>query len=71
MANSVKISLPSIGFTTFIVFLILKLTKVVAWSWWWITVPLWGPIAFILGILIAYAILSFIIAIIAIIGELL
>ncbi len=24
-----------------IVFLILKLTGVIAWSWWWITSPLW------------------------------
>lgn len=25
----------------FLVFLILKLTGVIAWSWWWITAPLW------------------------------
>lgn len=25
----------------FIVFFILKLTGVIAWSWWWITSPLW------------------------------
>ena len=32
-----------IGFpgALFIVFLILKLTGVIAWSWWWITSPLW------------------------------
>lgn len=29
----------------FLVFLVLKLTKVIDWSWWWITAPLWGPIA--------------------------
>ena len=28
----------------FLIFLILKLTKVITWSWWWITSPLWGPI---------------------------
>lgn len=29
----------------FLVFLVLKLTKVIDWSWWWITAPLWGPLA--------------------------
>lgn len=28
----------------FIVFLVLKLTNVIDWSWWWITAPLWGVI---------------------------
>ena len=27
---------------TFIVFLTLKLCNVIAWSWWWVTAPLWG-----------------------------
>lgn len=31
----------SIGTALFIVFLILKLTHVINWSWWWITAPLW------------------------------
>lgn len=26
---------------TFIVFLVLKLTGVIDWSWWWVTAPLW------------------------------
>lgn len=25
----------------FIIFLILKLTHTIDWSWWWITAPLW------------------------------
>ena len=29
----------------FLVFLVLKLTKVIDWSWWWITAPLWGQLA--------------------------
>lgn len=28
---------------TFIVFLVLKLTDVIDWSWWWVTSPLWIP----------------------------
>ena len=28
-----------------IVFIALKLTHVIDWSWWWVTAPLWGPAA--------------------------
>ena len=28
--------------TIFIVFLILKLTKIISWSWWWVTSPIWA-----------------------------
>lgn len=38
-----------IGLATaiFLVFLVLKLTDTVSWSWWWVTAPLWIPIVFI------------------------
>lgn len=36
----------------FIVFLVLKLTEVIDWSWWWITAPLWGGVALIAAIFI-------------------
>ena len=26
----------------FVVFLVLKLTHLIAWSWWWVFAPLWG-----------------------------
>lgn len=26
----------------FIVFLVLKLTGNITWSWWWVTAPVWG-----------------------------
>jgi hypothetical protein len=39
-----------VGTTLFIVFLILKLTNTIDWSWWWVTSPLWIPVA--LGIVI-------------------
>ena len=29
----------------FLLFLALKLTGVIDWSWWWITAPLWIPTA--------------------------
>ena len=25
----------------FLIFLVLKLTGTIAWSWWWVTCPLW------------------------------
>ena len=40
-----------------IVFVVLKLTKYIDWSWWWVLAPLWIPVAlvfavvFILGII--------------------
>lgn len=38
------------AFLLFIVFLVLKLTGIVAWSWLWITAPLWIPLGFFLVI---------------------
>jgi hypothetical protein len=26
----------------FLIFVALKLAKIIDWSWWWITSPLWG-----------------------------
>lgn len=43
----------------FIVFLVLKLTHVIDWSWWWVTAPLWGGVALTLGILLIFAIITF------------
>jgi len=34
-----------IGMILFIVFLVLKLTGTIDWSWWWVTSPLWIPLA--------------------------
>lgn len=47
----------------FIVFLVLKLTGYIDWSWWWITAPLWVGYASVaialVGALIAYAVILF------------
>ena len=42
----------------FLVFLILKLAHVIEWSWWWVTSPLWLPVALILGGLLLVAVLG-------------
>lgn len=31
----------------FLIFMTLKLTGVIDWSWWWVTAPLWGGFALI------------------------
>ena len=38
-----------IGTILFLIFMVLKLTNYIDWSWWWVTAPLWIPII-ILGI---------------------
>jgi hypothetical protein len=45
MANNTNTALSLDSILT-IVFVILKLTKVIDWSWWWVLSPIW--IAFIL-----------------------
>jgi hypothetical protein len=55
MANDVKVS-GGIGFAGLlaIVFIVLKLTKVITWSWWWVTCPLWLPWALAIVVAVIY-----------------
>jgi len=57
MANNAGNTGTGILGTLFIIFLVLKICKVINWSWWWITAPLWGYVAivvvFVLIILLA------------------
>lgn len=59
MANE-TVKSGGIGFTglLFIAFLVLKLTHFIDWSWWWITAPLWAPIAIVLAATIIFAIIT-------------
>ena len=34
-----------------VAFVVLKLCKVIDWSWWWVTAPFWVPTALFLGII--------------------
>ena len=34
-----------------VAFVVLKLTDVIDWSWWWVTAPFWGGLAVALAIL--------------------
>jgi phosphoglycerol transferase MdoB-like AlkP superfamily enzyme len=35
-----------------VAFVVLKLTNVIDWSWWWVTLPFWGGLALVLAILL-------------------
>lgn len=37
-----------LGGVLFVVFLVLKLTHVIDWSWWWITAPLWVSVLLVI-----------------------
>lgn len=37
---------------TFVAFLVLKLIRIIDWSWWWVTAPLWGYL--LLSILVVF-----------------
>jgi hypothetical protein len=50
MANNNTSNGLGLGTVLFLVFLILKLTGNIDWSWWWVTSPLWIPLA--LGVVI-------------------
>jgi hypothetical protein len=37
-----------LGTILFLIFLVLKLTNNISWSWWWVTSPIWLPISLII-----------------------
>lgn len=41
-----------------LIFITLKLTGYIAWSWWWVLAPFWAPFAVVLAI----AAIAFIVA---------
>jgi hypothetical protein len=49
-----------IGFSGLLtlVFIVLKLTGVIAWSWWWVLSPLWITFLIFIGIVVGIAILT-------------
>jgi hypothetical protein len=57
----VKNSSNGIGFAGLltILFIALKLTGVIAWSWWWVLSPLWIGFAIILGVGIIALLVAF------------
>jgi hypothetical protein len=43
------------GTVLFFIFLTLKLTHYIDWSWWWVFAPLWIPLAVVVPIVLFLA----------------
>lgn len=41
-----------LGGALFLVFLVLKLLGKIDWEWKWVTAPLWGPFALVIGFMV-------------------
>ena len=41
-----------------VAFIILKLCKIISWSWWWVLAPFWIPIILVIVLVIIYALLG-------------
>ena len=54
----------SFGGALFLLFLALKLTGAISWSWWWITCPLWGPLALVLAFLLVFVLAKLAVALV-------
>jgi hypothetical protein len=48
-----------LGTILFLIFMILKLTGYITWSWWYVTLPLWGPLSLALVILGIVALVAY------------
>jgi len=53
-----KVSGLGLGTILFLIFLVLKLTGHITWSWIWVFSPLWIPIALILFLIVIWTIIS-------------
>lgn len=60
MSETKTMNTNGIGFTGLlaIVFITLKLTGYIDWSWWWVLSPLWIPFVVVFSILVLFAIFT-------------
>lgn len=58
--NNTTTSTGGIGFVGLltIVFITLKLTGYITWSWWWVLSPIWISWVFVLGFLLIFFIIA-------------
>lgn len=45
-----------------VAFIVLKLTHVINWSWFWVTIPLWGGAVFVIAVLFLIAFIALVAA---------
>jgi hypothetical protein len=48
-----------LGVILFLIFMTLKLTGYITWSWWYVTLPLWGPLLLVLVIMGIVALVAY------------
>ena len=58
MANETTTTASGGSSLLLVAFIVLKLTGVIGWSWWWVLSPLWIPIALVVVVLIIAAIIG-------------
>lgn len=70
-ANNSSSSSGGIGFLGLltILFIGLKLTHYIDWSWWWVLAPIWGGFALVLASLLVIGIIAGVAALIDIFAE--
>lgn len=68
MSSKVEVGGNGIGFFGLlgIVFITLKLTGVIAWSWWWVLAPFWVPLSITL---LAIAFIVFVTVILKLVSK--
>jgi len=57
--NSNSSSGLGIGMILFLIFMTLKLTGYITWSWWYVTLPLWGPLLLVLVVMGMVALVAY------------
>jgi len=57
--NSNSSSGLGIGMILFLIFMTLKLTGYITWSWWYVTLPLWGPLLLVLVVMGIVALVAY------------
>jgi len=57
--NSNSSSGLGIGMILFLIFMTLKLTGYITWSWWYVTLPLWGPLLLVLVVMGIVALIAY------------
>ena len=50
---NIKISIPVL---LFVIFLVLKLTNLIDWTWYWVTSPIWIPL--LIGLILGFIFFS-------------
>lgn len=64
MSNQTSSTSSGIGFSGLltVLFIGLKLTKVIDWSWWWVLSPLWISAILVLAILVVFFAIAWIVS---------